>query len=102
MDAMAWVLLSLIALVAIVLFARLASIEHRVRALTRVDGKLDALLAGAGVDYDPVKGVPAGVIEALQRGSKIEAIRTYRLATGVGLAEAKERVEEIERRRASS
>ena len=35
------------------------------------------------------------VYEALRKGSKIEAIKIYREATGVGLKEAKEQVETI-------
>lgn len=35
--------------------------------------------------------------EALRRGNKIEAIKIYRELTGVGLAEAKQAVEQAER-----
>jgi ribosomal protein L7/L12 len=38
--------------------------------------------------------MPAGVLDALQRGNKIEAIKLYREATGAGLAEASDQVEE--------
>jgi ribosomal protein L7/L12 len=38
------------------------------------------------------------VLDALKRGEKINAIKEYRLVTGVGLKEAKDFVEEIERR----
>ncbi|OWK42416.1 hypothetical protein FRUB_04494 [Fimbriiglobus ruber] len=34
-------------------------------------------------------------MEALERGNKIEAIKLYREATGVGLAEAKVFVEDL-------
>ena len=43
--------------------------------------------------YDPRANVPPGVLEALQAGQKIEAIRQYRMATGVDLKTAKEFVE---------
>ena len=36
------------------------------------------------------------VQDALRRGNKIEAIKIYRELTGVGLAEAKQAVEDIE------
>ncbi len=63
--------------------------------LFRVEAKLDLLLKHAGLVYDPKAGVPPGVLEALDRGNKIEAIKIYREATGVGLAEGKEYVERL-------
>lgn len=36
------------------------------------------------------------IIETIHRGAKIEAIKVYREATGVGLKEAKDAVEAIE------
>lgn len=47
-----------------------------------------------------VTSVPEDVAAALKDGNKIEAIRLYCRATGVGVAEAKEFVEEIQRRSA--
>jgi len=41
--------------------------------------------------------VPPGVHEALMAGNKIEAIKRYREATGVGLKEAKDAVDQIVR-----
>jgi Ribosomal protein L7/L12 C-terminal domain len=64
--------------------------------LARVEAKLDLLLKHAGIAYDPKVAVPPGVQDALQRGNKIEAIKLYREATGLGLAEAKEEVEAIQ------
>ena len=86
-----------VAVVAIVLL-RLFSIEKRVVALSRVDAKLDLLLKQAGIEYDPYKNLPRQVTEALQRGEKIQAIKHYREAAGVGLKEAKELIEEVQRR----
>jgi hypothetical protein len=40
---------------------------------------------------------PESVAEALQKGNKIEAIKRLREQTGLGLKDAKEAVEEIER-----
>lgn len=37
-----------------------------------------------------------GISEAILAGTKIEAIKQYRSATGVGLKEAKDAIEEIE------
>lgn len=48
-----------------------------------------------GADY----GIPTEVVEALDRGRKIEAIKLLRGATGLGLKEAKDMVEAFERQR---
>ena len=87
-------------LIAIVLL-RLVSIGKRVEALSRVDAKLDLLLRQAGIEYDPFKNLPPQVVDALQRGEKIQAIKHYREATGVSLKQAKDDVEEIQRRAGS-
>lgn len=42
---------------------------------------------------NPADHLPADVLAALQRGNTIEAIKLLRAATGVGLREAKERVD---------
>jgi ribosomal protein L7/L12 len=83
-----------------VLVAVRASTSRHARAVARLEAKVDALLEHAGIRFDPYAKVPPPVIEALQRGQKIEAIRQYRLATGIGLKEAKERIDEIGRRAA--
>jgi ribosomal protein L7/L12 len=77
---------------------RAMSQERHTRALSRLESKVDALLKHQGVHFDPYSDVPATVIDALRRGEKIEAIKQYRSATGVGLKEAKERVEDLQRR----
>ena len=41
--------------------------------------------------------LPAPVIEALQKGNKIQAIKLYRELTGMGFKEAKQAVEAIQR-----
>lgn len=93
------VLVAVIAAIAVAAIGmRVAAVELRVRALSRLEGKLDALLQHQGIRFDPYGEVPQPVIEALRRGQKIEAIKAYRAATGAGLAEAKEFVEEVQRR----
>jgi ribosomal protein L7/L12 len=77
---------------------RIASVEQRLRALSRLEGKLDALLKHQGIRFDPYGETPPLVLDALRRGKKIEAIKEYRAATGAGLQEAKEYVEEVQRR----
>jgi hypothetical protein len=84
--------------IAIVLI-RLSAVERRLNRLSRLDAKIDALLRHAGVNFDPFQDVPADVKEALERGETILAIKRFRQATGAGLKDAKEFVDEIRRRR---
>jgi ribosomal protein L7/L12 len=57
-------------------------------------------LAGRPIDFVPIvhssATLPASVEQALRNGNKIEAIKLFREATGVGLKEAKEAVEAME------
>ena len=89
---------SVAVILVVLVLIRLLSVEKRLTALSRVDAKLDLLLKQANLKFDPYQNLPHGVTEALQRGEKIEAIKHYREATGVGLKEAKDFVEEIQRR----
>jgi hypothetical protein len=66
--------------------------------LSRVEAKLDALLKHQGIQFDPYADVPPAVADALRSGRKIDAIKAYRLATGAGLKDAKDFVEEVQRR----
>jgi hypothetical protein len=75
----------------------LSIVEKRAKMLGRIDAKLDLLLKNAGIEFDPYKSLPAGVGEAVQRGEKIRAIKYYREATGFGLKEAKDFIEEVQR-----
>jgi ribosomal protein L7/L12 len=81
-----------------IVLSELRSLRNRVTMLTRLEAKIDLLLADAGVRYDPFATLSSGVVEALRSGDKIRAIKAYRDATGVGLREAKEFVEEAQRR----
>jgi ribosomal protein L7/L12 len=82
----------------LIVLSELRSLQNRVTMLTRLEAKIDLLLADAGVRYDPFATLSSSVIEALRSGDKIRAIKAYRDATGVGLREAKEFVEEAQRR----
>ena len=82
------------------LFIRLSSLEQRLDRLSRLDAKVDALLKGAGIQFDPFRDVPADVREALERGETIVAIKRFRESTGASLKEAKAFVDEVRRRRA--
>ena len=80
------------------LFKRLTAVENQLSALSRLDAKIDALLEHSGIRFDPYAEVHPAVVEALARGQKIEAIKAYRQARGVDLKEAKEFIEEVQRR----
>jgi ribosomal protein L7/L12 len=73
------------------------SVTAILKMLTRIEAKLNRMLAQVGAD--PQKTVPPGILGLLQAGRKIEAIKAYREATGVGLKEAKEAVEAMEANR---
>jgi len=90
------IVLGLILLVAIRI--RLDAIQSRIAAVTRVEAKLDLLLKQANIEFDPYAYVSNDIVEALRANQKIEAIKLYRQATGVGLKEAKEFIEEVQRR----
>jgi hypothetical protein len=78
--------------------ARLTALQRRVAALSRIEAKLDLLLKQANVKFEPYANLPAGVAEAIQSGEKIKAIKLYREASGVGLKEAKDFIEGVQRR----
>jgi hypothetical protein len=65
--------------------------------LSRVEAKVDTLLKHARIEFDESQGAPPGVAAAIAQGRTIEAIKLYRAASGLGLAEAKERVDELKR-----
>jgi hypothetical protein len=65
--------------------------------MRRLEKKIDLLLEQSGLSKEK-EDAPAGVLDALQRGDKIGAIKRYREATGASLAEAKEQVEAIQAR----
>jgi ribosomal protein L7/L12 len=81
----------------VLLSRRLDITDQRLRAISRIDAKLDLLLKHAGVEYNPYSDVPPNVMGALKRGKKIEAIKIYRNATKVSLKEAKDFIEEVQR-----
>jgi ribosomal protein L7/L12 len=77
---------------------RLLEIARRVGVVSRIDTKLDLLLKQADIEYDPYKDLPSDITDAVRRGAKIEAIKRYRESTGTTLREAKEFIEEVQRR----
>ena len=89
-------------LVNLLLGVRVSKLEQRLSSISRIDAKLDVLLKHSGLEYDPYKDLPSAVVEAVARGNKIEAIKRYREATAAGLKEAKDFIEEIQRRSGSA
>src|SRR5262245_6629702 len=80
---------------------RVERLERETQALraelSRLRSGNAGLSAGAAADaFTSDSGATRDVLEALQSGNKIEAIRRYRAATGLGLKEAKDAVEAIE------
>lgn len=82
------------------LLVRLAAVERRLDRVSRIEGKVDAMLDHAGVEFDAFQSVPADVKEALDRGETILAIKRFRHATGASLKDAKEFIDELRRRSA--
>jgi ribosomal protein L7/L12 len=68
-------------------------------ALARIERKLDLVMQHLGLhDYAPTAPDPLAEVRHLARqGKKIQAIKVYREHTGVGLKEAKDAVEQLER-----
>jgi hypothetical protein len=66
--------------------------------LSRVEAKLDLLLKQANIRFDPYVNVPPEIAEAVRSGKKILAIKLQRKSSGMGLKEAKDFIEEVERR----
>jgi ribosomal protein L7/L12 len=98
MDGATFVFVLLIFLGLGVARMNLMEVQRRVTALSRIEGKLDLLLKQSNLGYDPYAKVPPEVAEAVQKGQKIKAIKLYRQASGVGLKEAKDFVEGVQRR----
>jgi hypothetical protein len=102
MNAMvdAYVFLVVVAAVALglVLERAINDLRKRTRRLGRMEAKLDLLMKNAGIEFGPYEGLPTRVVDALNRGEKIEAIKFYRSAAGVSLKEAKNFIEDIQRR----
>jgi ribosomal protein L7/L12 len=68
-------------------------IFERLRAL---EAQMVRVSEAADVPYEaPGAGVPQEVIDLVQAGDRVGAIKKYREATGVGLAEAQEKVAEL-------
>jgi len=85
--------------VVVLLFFVVESSATRTRAelarrLNRLEDKVDLLLKHAGLEEPPLPRQDE-VVALVRAGKKIEAIKVYREATGVGLAEAKRAVDQL-------
>jgi len=79
----------------------IADLQRRVAALEGADTQpaRPAAAGGASDAVDPWSVPPwPQIVDLLRRGKKIEAIKVHREQTGSGLKEAKDVVEEVERR----
>ncbi|HVZ94962.1 MAG TPA: ribosomal protein L7/L12 [Phycisphaerales bacterium] len=73
------------------MFARHSNYVAIAAQLTRLERKLDLVIAHLGLDL-PDDGMD-DIRELIAAGRKIEAIKVYRERTGLGLAEAKQAVD---------
>jgi hypothetical protein len=92
----AFVVLGLMLLVGIA--SRLNGIRSQIAVLSRIEAKLDLLLKQANIKFDPYANVSREIAEAVRAGQMIRAIKLHRESTGVGLKEAKDFVEAVQRR----
>jgi ribosomal protein L7/L12 len=100
-DAYAYFVVVAAVAVLLMLFARARAIDairKHTLLLHRVETKIDLLMKTAGIEFEPYKDLPVQVVDALNRGEKIRAIKFYRSATGVSLKEAKDFIEDVQRR----
>jgi ribosomal protein L7/L12 len=68
--------------------------------INELEDRLNYLYRRLNIEYtdpnsDPV--LSPQIQDALRRGNKIEAIKIYRELTGVGLAEAKDAIDKVEK-----
>ena len=77
---------------------RIKGLQSRMGVMSRLEAKVDLLLKQANITFDPYANVPPEIAQAVRDGKKIEAIKLYRQSSGLGLKEAKEYIEGVERR----
>ena len=96
----AGIFLAVVAAVAVGLLhaSGIEDLRKRTRRLGRIEAKLDLLMRNAGIEFAPYQGLSAEVVDALNRGDKLEAVKLHCFTTGVSLKEAKTFIEDIQRR----
>lgn len=92
MDTNSWLLVAILVVLVLAWLTRSSGNSDLAR-LRGVDRKLDLICSNLGVD--PNQGVDKQLVDLVRSGQKIEAIKLYRLQTGVGLKEAKDYVESL-------
>ena len=87
------------------MLARMAMTPHELERMNQLasrvfhlEQQLQFLYQHLGVQYQQAPGNLDEVGAAISRGNMIEAIKLYREATGVGLAEARAAVEDLARK----
>jgi ribosomal protein L7/L12 len=75
--------------------ARISALQLKVGELER---KVDFLMQHLRLQYrdTPLNGAQTDALHWLRQGNKIEAIKVYRQATGLGLKEAKDAIDALE------
>jgi hypothetical protein len=98
-ELVALIVLGVILLLAFSVAFRLIEMRSRMGTLFyRVEAKLDLLLKQANIEFDPYASVPHEIADAVRAGRTLQAIKLYRDSTGVALKEAKDFIEEYQRR----
>lgn len=90
------VMLPFVLVLLILLGGRRAAADQQARRLATVERKLDLIMTHLGI-REPEPEAPVEVLQELLAGRKIQAIKVYRTATGVGLKDAKDAVELLAR-----
>ncbi|MEV1287657.1 ribosomal protein L7/L12 [Micromonospora sp. NPDC049679] len=85
-------MLPLVLVLLVLASGRRAPTEQQARRLAAVEQKLDLIMVHLGIQASE-PDAPGAVLQELRAGRKIQAIKAYRAATGVGLKEAKDAVE---------
>jgi ribosomal protein L7/L12 len=68
-------------------------VDQIFKRLQRIEAQLALLSERAGIPFeDPAAGAPAEVVELVQAGDRMGAIRKYRELTGAGMEEAQQLV----------
>lgn len=99
-----FVVLAVILFLLVSVVLRLIEMRSRLGGtLSRIESKLDLLLRQAGVEFDPYANLPREIADAARAGQTIQAIKLYRQfmdrqSSGVGLREAKDFIEDLQRR----
>ena len=99
-DEVEWIPLLVMAAILVAVVPVLAGSDRGRKAtdlrLRRIERQLNLIMDHLDI-READSGAPPGVMEELAAGRKIQAIKLYRQATGVGLREAKDVVEALAR-----